>query len=610
MILNALTKYYEILKKEGKVGKDGWDTQKVSYAITLDEDGQVRGIVPLMTPEIRGKKEVMVPVLRLVPLHKGRTSGTTPYFMCDNAKYLLGAWVKKTEQEKANKCFEKSKEYHIKILEGSNHPLAKSVCNFFNTWNFEKQKDNFKLNWEEVLKGSNLIFRSFETKEEFLENKEMQEIWDGYSRRGTQQEKGRCLITGEMAPIAKLHPMLKGVKGAQSSGAALVSFNWNAFESYGKERGENAPISEYAAGAYAKALNYLLSKENETHHRVIADTTTVFWAETEKNGDSYAQFVAEFFDDIDEPEEEKLLRTMDSIAKGIECTYKEGELKPETKFYLLGLSPNAGRISIRFFYFNTFGDMVSNIKKHYERMEIQSPVFEKKKYPSIRDIVNETVNQKTTNKKAPKKRQNGESKSDKPEDKREKRLAGELMRSILEDGRYPAALYSQLMLRVHSERKINRNRAAIIKAFIMKNYPNKKEVVESMELNEETEYVPYILGRLFAVLEDIQRISIEKKTLKDRYFNAASSTPAVIFPLLLKLSNSYMRVLEREKKGLKIVKEEELRQLIGKMHGSFPARLSLEDQGIFMIGYYHQVPKFCPKKEDKTNNKEKQEGSK
>ena len=147
-------------------------------------------------------------------------------------------------------------------------------------------------------------------------------------------------------------------------------------------------------------------------------------------------------------------------------------------------------------------------------------------------------------------------------------------------------------------RKVNRNRAAILKAYIIKNYPDKKEVVNTMKLNEDTEYMPYVLGRLFAVLEDIQRNAINKETLKERYFNAASSTPAAVFPQLIKLSNSHLRVLAREKKGIQIIKEKELQQLFQKIHDSFPVHLSLEDQGIFMVGYYHQVQKFYEKKSD------------
>lgn len=594
MILNALTDYYEKLLKEGKVCKDGWSLAKVSYAITIDADGKVKGIIPLNVEE---KGKMATSVSFSVPLQKGRSRQIAPYFMCDNAKYLLGAWipsgdsdVDQKNQKQAKSYFEASAKYHKDILRHTDGVLAKSVCNFFDSWNFEKNKDNFTLDWEKVVSASNLIFRSFETTEKLLDDFEIQKAWDDCISQETEQKIGRCLVTGRVAPVARLHPLLKGVRGAQSSGAALVSFNGSAFESYGKEQGDNAPVSEYAASAYGKALNYLLA--DVTHHKLLGDTTVVFWAETGENEDDYARFFAELLEEADETEEQKLLSVMISIVKGKRCAYKAGELKADTKFYVLGLAPNAARISIRFFYNSTFGDMVSNIEQHYERMKIESSVFEKKEYPSVSNILYETVNKKSSNK----------NKHPQPI------LIGALMRSILENERYPAALYNHIMLRIHSERMLNRNRAAVLKAYILKNYPAKKEVVDSMNLNEDTDYIPYVLGRLFAVLEDIQKSAIGKETLRERYFNAASSTPAVVFPQLIKLSNSHIRVLARENKGLQVKKEKELENLFDKIHSSFPARLSLEDQGIFMIGYYHQVQTFYNKNNDtKSTVEEKQE---
>lgn len=585
MILGALADYYEQLLEDDKVGRDGWSQVKVSYAITIDEDGQVRGIASMMKGEKRGKKEVLASAQRTVPLQRGRSSQVAPYFMCDNAKYLLGAWCPTGETEadeknrrQALKYFKASGEYHKKLLGASDCPLAKSVCRFFETWDFETAKEKFLIDWEKVATSYNLVFRSYETMEELLESPEISAIWNDNCQNEENQVMGRCLVTGKVAPIARLHPLLKDVRGAQSSGAALVSFNGAAFESYGKRQGDNAPVSEYAANAYGKALNYLLT--DTTHHRIIGDTTVVFWASVPKE-DGYAQFMSSFFENMEEPEEKKLLKVMNAVARGENCLYEADELKPETSFYVLGLAPNAARISVRFFYNSTFGEMVSNIKEHYERLAIESPAYEKKDYPSIQDILYETINEKSNTKQA------------------QPVLVGALMRSILANGRYPAALYSHIMLRLHAERVIKRNKAAIIKSYLLQNYPDKKEAIDTMQLNEETDYVPYILGRLFAVLEDIQKSAIGKETIRERYFNAASSTPAVIFPQLLKLANSHMRVLGRNERGLQVVREKQLEELMGKMHSNFPTRLSLEDQGVFMIGYYHQVQKRYEKKDNK-----------
>ena len=372
------------------------------------------------------------------------------------------------------------------------------------------------------------------------------------------------------------------MRGAQSSGAALVSFNATAFESYEKKQGDNAPVSEYAADAYGKALNYLLTDRG--HYRFLGDSTVVFWAESGEN--AYSHFFGTLLGDMDEADDDKLAKVMSKIVRGEKCAYEDVELKPETRFYVLGLSPNAARISVRFFYNSTFGDMVSNINEHYKRMEIAKPVYEKKEYPDVRDILYETVNKNSTTKQA------------------QPILVGALMRAILNNQRYPAALYSHILIRIRSEKHINRNRAAAIKAYLIKNYPNKKEVVSTMDLNENTEYMPYILGRLFAVLENIQKQAIEKETIRDRYFNSACSTPAVVFPQMLRIANSHMRVLARKNKGLQVVLDNQLLEIMDKIHDGFPTNLSLEEQGTFIIGYYHQVQKRYEKKNESAKEQE------
>ena len=214
MILSALTDYYEHLLKEGKVGQEGWSLAKVSYAITIDNEGFVRGIQLLEKPMQRGKKEVFVPVERLVPFQKGRSRQTAPYFMCDNAKYLLGAWfpsedseLDEKNQKQAQTYFEASAQYHKDILKNCNSPFAKAVCLFFDTWDFEKFKDQINVDWQKILASSNLIFRSFETTQEILKDEEIHKTWDEMYHQDTTQKEGRCLVTGKVGTIARLHPL-------------------------------------------------------------------------------------------------------------------------------------------------------------------------------------------------------------------------------------------------------------------------------------------------------------------------------------------------------------------------------------------------------------------
>lgn len=582
MILNSLVEYYGMLLEKNEIEKEGWAKVEVGYAITIDAVGAVKGIVSLSENTTdKGKEKQMQMV---VPVHSGRSGKVPPpYFMCDNAKYLLGAWQqsgKPDEDEKnRNQAYNYHKAaagFHNKILHNSDCALAKSVCMFFEKWDFEKNKEMLNVDWGRILKAGNLVFRSYETGEELLKNIQIQDIWDEYRGTTLSQAVGRCLVTGTLAPIAKLHPVIKGMEGTQPK---LVSFNASAFESYGKEQGENAPISEYAANAYGKALNYLLSQK--AHFRIIGDITVVFWAAIKENEVGYMHFMEELLGNTEKAEEDKLLYTMNAISQGMNCEYNNLEMKPQTKFYILGMAPNNGRISICLFYNSTFMDLIVNVKQHYDRLSIQSPAFEQKKYPSVYDILNAMTRKRTGNK------ENSQSM---------KGIEKALLNAILFNKRYPSVLYTNILNRIYAEISqskfaLNRNRAAVIKAYLMQNYSDKKEVVSTMQLNEETEYVPYLLGRLFAVLEDVQHISIDRETLREHYFNAASRTPALVFPRLMRLANNYMKVLKRDKEGLRVVKEKEMNALMDKIHTDIPRQLSVEDQGIFMLGYYHQVQK-------------------
>lgn len=585
MILQALAECYEQLARENKVGRDGWSTAKVSYAITIDEEGNFKGIQSLMVQEARGKKQVLVSVSREVPLQKGRTIKISPNFMCDNAKYLLGAWLDSgTEDEteknkrKAQEYFQAASEYHQKLLGTIDSKEAKSICLFFQKWDFEQYRDKIGISIEDLLAAANLVFRSYETADELQKNERIMEAWNRYCQDNQEGEKKRCLVTGQVAPVARLHPLIKGVRGAQSSGAALVSFNAPAFESYGKSQGANAPVSEYAAAAYGKALNYLLEKKE--FYQSIGDTTMVYWADTGE--EEYSNFFLELLGEAEESDEDKLIDVMQSIAKGNPCRYKESDMNPDTKFYILGLSPNAARLSVRFFYAGTFGNIIKNIESHYKRLEIQMPAFLKKKYPSARSILFETVNKKSSKKEI------------------QPILTGGFMNAILSDTLYPKAIFTNIMIRIRADKEISRNRAAMIKAYIMKNIPQMKEAVNFMGLNEHSENVPYNLGRLFETLEEIQSEAYDKKdlntTIKDKYFNSACATPAVVFPILLKLSNSHMRVLKREKTGKYVFLSERMAKLLGSFQEEFPKQLSLEEQGTFIVGYYHQLQKKFEKK--------------
>ena len=576
MILQNLAEYYENLVLQEKVSKSGWCQAKVSHAIELNEDGTIKAIISKKKEEERGKKKIWVPVLLNVPEMVTRSSGVSSNFLCDNAKYFLGIDGDGI-QKRTIECFESAKERHLMLLEEANEKMARAICLFFKNWKPECADENLsvKEHWDELNEGGNLIFcmKAIYAQDE----KEIQDIWEEYLKKQKQGKQGICLVTGQRAEIARIHRGIKGVPGAQSSGAALVSFNAPAFESYGKEQSYNAMVGKYAEFAYTTALNYLL---NQSEYKfALGDSMIVFWAESgqEEYQDSFLSWLNPKVDN-----QEEMNKVFGNLKKGVWVDLEDIQLDPEQRFYILCLAPNAARLSVRFYYQNSFGNIIKNIAKHYQRMEIVRPSWEDMRYLGIKQMLNETVNQKSKDK------------TPIPN------MASMVLSAILSDTKYPASLYTDTLIRIRAEQgKVTCGRAAIIKAFLIQNY-KWKEGDEYMGLNEGCEESAYVLGRLFAVLETIQKDANSgiNTTIRDRYFNSACATPASVFPTLIKLKNSHIKKLERESGGTKIYYEKMLTELMGKIE-KFPRRLSLEEQGKFMLGYYHQVQKKYEKKEEK-----------
>lgn len=576
MILQNLAEYYENLVLQEKVSKSGWCQAKVSHAIELNEDGTIKAIISKRKEEERGKKKIWVPVLLNVPEMVTRSSGVSSNFLCDNAKYFLGIDGDGI-QKRTIECFESAKERHLMLLEEANGKMARAICLFFKNWKPECADENLsvKEHWDELNEGGNLIFcmKAIYAQDE----KEIQDIWEEYLKKQKQGKQGICLVTGQRAEIARIHRGIKGVPGAQSSGAGLVSFNAPAFESYGKEQSYNAMVGKYAEFAYTTALNYLL---NQSEYKfALGDSMIVFWAESgqEEYQDSFLSWLNPKVDN-----QEEMNKVFGNLKKGVWVDLEDIQLDSEQRFYILCLAPNAARLSVRFYYQNSFGNIIKNIAKHYQRMEIVRPSWEDMRYLGIKQMLNETVNQKSKDK------------TPIPN------MASMVLSAILSDTKYPASLYTDTLIRIRAEQgKVTCGRAAIIKAFLIQNY-KWKEGDEYMGLNEGCEESAYVLGRLFAVLETIQKDANSgiNTTIRDRYFNSACATPASVFPTLIKLKNSHIKKLERESGGTKIYYEKMLTELMGKIE-KFPRRLSLEEQGKFMLGYYHQVQKKYEKKEEK-----------
>lgn len=586
MILQALTAYYEQLVRQGKLSAPGWDDSfKVSYELRLNDAGQLLRVVPLLTEKTVGKKTVLAPRAMRVPAHEKRSSGFAANFLCDNSTYLLGA-DEKGKPERSADCFKACAKLHHAILDGVDSPAARALLAYFDSWDPAQAATNplLQKQWKEITGNANLIFgyEAADHSHSFVnDDPAIQNAWQThYNDRSADSDMGQCLITGKYAPIERTHPNISGVPGAQSSGAALVSFNAPAFCSYGHEQGDNAPVSKYAAFAYTTALNRLLADRSHCKH--VGDTAILCWAENAEP--VYQDAMSMFLFGADEAagiQESDVQAALKRLSAGQTVPFLEKELSPDQHFYLLGLAPNIARLSVRFFLRDTFGSFAQNLQKHADEMEIDCSEKEKFRSLPIWAVVNETTRTVP-----------GQPAKPSPQ------LAGDLLRAVLTGGRYPATLLNGVTLRIRAEQNVTRGRAAVIKAYYLRNYPTElNKEVYTVSLNETTN-VPYLLGRLFSVLEAVQKAANPgiNTTIKDRYFNAACATPGMSFPTLLRLSQKHLRKLND---GLATHYDKQITELMAQLPESgFPARFSLPDQGKFTIGYYHQTQKRYVKKNE------------
>ncbi|MDD6051990.1 MAG: type I-C CRISPR-associated protein Cas8c/Csd1 [Clostridiales bacterium] len=580
MILQALASYYDQLAQQGRLERPGWLSVKVSYALRLNEEGQLMAVMDVREEKEQGKKKVMTPKSMTVPEPLKRTVGIQSNFLFDNAAYMLGI-DSKGKPERSIQCFQACAALHQKLLHDVDEPFAKAILAFFQHWEPQKAAEHPLLApLLKELSAANLVFRLGNTYAHEVPS--IQHAWQNhYDASPEDDARQRCLVTGEVAEIARLHPSIKGVREAQSVGASLVGFNARAFESYGhdEEQGRNAPVSKKAAFAYGAALNHLLADRD--HTLFFGDTTMVFWAETAETvyADAFAAFMG-----TSEVRDTALQLALERLSQGLEATWDRFPMQPDNRFFILGLAPNAARLSVRFFLQSSFGDLATHLIAHQKRLELQRPSYEKYETLSIYGMLRETVNPNASNKNA------------------SPQMTGDVLRSIMTDTPYPATLYQQTQLRIRSEHVISWGKASIIKAYLLKNLSqgNMKEIISEVaqvKLNEDTAYTPYVLGRLFAVLEGLQQAANPgiNATIRDRYFNSACCTPQVVFPTLIRLSQAHLKKLDT---GLSIHFQQQLQTLMGMMDESYPARLNLTDQGIFQLGYYHQTQKRYQKKED------------
>ncbi len=586
VILQKLYQYYETLLNDehAEISRPGYSIAKVSHALVISANGILTNIIDMRVE--RGKN--LVSREMNVPEQVKRSSGISANFMCDNSTYVLGL-AKGGKKERSIDTFNHFARLHEEILGDIQDKGAIALLQFLRKWDPKKAEDHPLIASlvEELDKGGNLVFR-LEGEIGYLHERPMiMEKWERFALQRESDLIAQCLVTGEYSPIARLHPNIKGVVGAQSSGASLVSFNQESFTSYGKEGGGNAPVSASATFGYTTALNYLL--RNEKHRIRIGDTTTVFWAE--RPGLEEDLLSALFYPSQvesqeagDEPKRfERDPKTLD-LLKDLFLKLKSGSPIRETlrdevdlnvNFYILGLAPNASRLSIRFWHMDSFGSFAEKIIQHYADLSLVKGFANEPDFIPVSLILKETAPLGDAKRIAP-------------------LLGGILMRSILTGGPYPQALYQSMISRIRADQKVNYIRASMIKACLTRNnrFHKRNEVPISMKLDEKNSKISYRLGRLFALLEKAQLDANPgiNATIRDRYFGAASASPGSVFPLLLRLAQHHISKAEYGWSMDKKIEEV--------MNGvtQFPSHFNLEDQGLFVLGYYHQRSSLYEKK--------------
>lgn len=582
MILQALHDLYERLKDDPsyRIAPPGYSLQKITFKVVIRPDGQLYDIQDVRRETNGGRR----PRPMLVPGGaKSSGSGLNPCFLWDNTGYLLGYKPDDPNPERSRRSFEAFRDRHIKIEREIDSPAFSAVCRFLESWQPEKATDFPVL--AEIATGFG-VFQIIGESSFVHQDPRVTDWWDRIGDAGSDMaDQGQCLITGDSTKIAQIHPKIKGVTGAQSSGAVIVGFNEDAYESFGKKQSFNAPVGADAAFRYTTAVNALLDGPMAGKHRLsLGDTTVVFWTDRPSIvEDIFAEFAAEGSTPIesdavqDESVREKLELLIKAIRSGRQVYHELDETPETTPFFLLGLAPNAARISIRFFHRSTVAELLDNLRAHFADIATEpQPAAGKRRgdpeLPPAWLLLRQTAR---------------EAKEIPP------MLAGPLLRAIVERTPYPVALVSAIIRRIRADRTVNYPRACAIKGFLTRNL----HLEVSMSLDPDNPTPAYRLGRLFAALEKTQLDALGgnlSATVRDRFYSSASATPGVVFPRLLRTYQHHLAKLEG---GRKVNREKLVQEILDPL-GDFPARLDLAGQGLFALGYYHQMRSFFTKKTD------------
>lgn len=603
MLISALCSYYDTLAANGKLDKSGFSRVSVRYRIMLTPDGRLAAIEPCsstvpITDKSGKVKSKEVPAEMLMPKRSEK-----PGIDCNTPEhrplYIFGLAVEKgalVESEKAKKSHRAFVEKVLEYTEDMTSELAQAYRAFAKSWVPSENTDNSILT--EILKDfdkSGYCFGIMGHPESLLHDDE--EFLAKYSAELSESadegtDKGVCAVTGLSGqPIAEIHGVIRGIRGGQPSGTKLVCFNNPSDESYGKKQSANSSISAAAAEKYTAALNWLL--RTESHHTCLSDMTLVYWADTEDAAADSA--VCDLFSFFCTDAKADRAET-DSRLSGVMAKARQGELcaadlsaegiDSAVSFYVVGLTPNSSRVSMKFFYRNSVGGFVHNIAQH--QRDLSHSGLEQDKQLSIWALLNQ-LNPLRIQSKA------------KTDSNYSRPLYASFMESILKGTLYPRALLSTVIQRCKTDNDdsglfaVNSRRIALIKACLNRQarIMNKQEVI-SMALDTENTSQAYVCGRLFALLEYAQKSALGNlnRSIKDAFFSSACTKPSSVFPRLLMLAQHHLEKAENGGYVNKLISE-----VMDKLEGRFPSTLTLDEQGEFIVGYYQQNKSLYTKAE-------------
>jgi CRISPR-associated protein Csd1 len=588
MILQALSDYYRRKAADPDPARRlpafGLEEKEIPFVIQIDADG--RWLPPIQDKRRReGKK--LLGQRYLVPQSVKRASGVAANLLWDTAEYVLGI----DTRGKPERVVEQHAAFRARI-DALPEPAA-SLPGVVATRKFLDAIDPATMEalaadplWPEILEANPVLGLQLQGEIELVCQHPAIALAAAATADGADAETAFCLVSGQSAPPERLHASIKGVWGAQSSGANVVSFNLDAFNSYGKRQGANAPVGKPAAFAYTTALNHLLGRDSRQRVQV-GDASTVFWAERPSE---FETLVPDLFGEPPKDDPDRGTRALDTLYRSIYSGHFVSD-DDGTRCHVLGLAPNAARIAVRFWQTGTAAQLGVRLRRHFDDLDVARGPNDPRHLSLFRLLTGIAVQGKADN--IP------------------PRLGGDVIRAVLagEDVAYPAVLLSGAVARCRAEQRVSFARAAAIKAClnrairIANRYsPSTPEKEFSPMLDTDNPSPAYRLGRLFAVLEKIQEEASPglNATIRDRYYGAASSTPVAVFTTLLRLKNHHLGKLPP---GRRLYFERLIGEIMGDI-ADFPRQLPLPEQGRFALGYYHQRQDFYTRKPDSANSEE------